>query len=497
MAPMDRRRFIASAGAGLAAPLILTKTEKLTPVDPQVRKIVLFLVDDLRWDFLSFLGHPLAQTPNIDKLAAGGMLFENSFVVTSLENAGRASIVSGLYTHKHKVFDNQSTLPDDLETLPRRLRKAGYKTGVVGSWGLRNSDEKLKEEFDYRVTLRGAGEYYNPILIENGKPERKMGYVTDLITESAEEFLKKNCKDDFFLLVSHKGVQAMFDPSPRHRGKFAEARVPKPDSMADTDANYEDKPDWVRRARKSTFGVDGMYAGELEFDTFYRNYCECLMAVDESLSRLCRTLDEKGVLDETLIIFTGSSGFLHGEHGLIENRTMYEPSIRVPLIAHCPALIKPNSRRREMVLNIDLCPTILQMMGLEPIPDTHGESLVSLLGGNAVPNWRSMFLYEYFWERSFPQFPTVIGLRNSKYSYMRYRGIWDKCELYDITVDSDQRENLLGEVKITDQYQMKFGEDAPHFDIYNSLIEGIRLRSTVWELDKRMYNLLHETDGLM
>ena len=264
--------------------------------------------------------------------------------------------------------------------------------------------------------------------------------------------------------------------------------------MADTEQNYRGKPDWLKNARKSCIGVDTMYDNRYEFDQFYKDYCETVLAVDDSVGVLLEKLEREGLLEDTLVMFMGDNGFLCGEHGLIDKRNMYEPSIRIPLIAHCPALIQPGSRSAKLALNLDIAPTILDAAGAQPMPGVHGRSLLELIGDSVAPDWRKHFLYEYLWERDYPQNPTVQGLRTEQYSYMRYQGVWDINELYDIQADPDQMNNLLGDVRITTQVEQKYGSTRS-INIYNSQIEDPALRDLVFELEARMFEIIGATGG--
>ena len=292
--------------------------------------------------------------------------------------------------------------------------------------------------------------YFDPTFNVDGQQVKREGYVTDLITDYSLDFIKQNKDRPFFLYMSHKAVHHQFMPAPRHKGIFSNRKVPKPASFVNTEENYRGKPDWVKRQRNSWHGVDGMYNHDFDFDQFYRDYCETVCGVDDSIGRLMDTLEKEGLAEDTLIIFMGDNGFLFGEHGLIDKRCMYEPSIRVPMVAHCPALIKGNSVEDRMVLNIDIAPTILDAAGVQAPGDIHGRSFLPLLRRENT-GWRTEFLYEYFWERAFPQTPTVLGLRTDQHSYMRFQGIWDLYELYDIRKDPDQMNNLLGDVRLTTQ----------------------------------------------
>ncbi|MFQ5789868.1 MAG: sulfatase/phosphatase domain-containing protein, partial [Acidobacteriota bacterium] len=300
--------------------------------------------------------------------------------------------------------------------------------------------------FDRWVSFKGQGVYYNPTFNVDGKPVEREGYVTDLITEYAVDFLTEERNRPFMLYVSHKAVHFEFAPARRHQGTYSGRKYRYPDSMANTEANYRGKPAWVKAQRQSWHGVDGMFDGRVgDFDQFAIEYAETMRAVDESVGRIVDALRERDLLGSTLILYTSDNGFLFGEHGLVDKRAMYEASIRVPLIAHCPDLFEGGQRRPEMILNIDFAPTFLETAA-RPVPDSmQGRSFYGLLTG-ASAEWRKAFLYEYFWERAFPQTPTVLGVRSERYKFMKYHGVWDRYELYDLQADPEERHNLLGEI---------------------------------------------------
>jgi N-acetylglucosamine-6-sulfatase len=411
--------------------------------EPTKRNIVFILIDDQRYDSLGMMGHPFLETPQLDRLAANGVFFENAFVTTSLCSPSRASILSGQYAHKHLVLDNGTRMPASTPTFPQELQKGGYETGFIGKWHMGGESDEPRPGFDRWVSFKGQGPYYDPTFNIDGTLTPSKGNTTDLITDYAVDFIEKDRNKPFFLYVSHKAVHAMFEPPERHRGKYADRKIEYPGSMADTEENYECKPDWVRAQRDSWHGVDGMYNGAIDFDKFVRDYSETMLGVDDSVGRIKGALEEKGLLDSTLIIYTSDNGFLFGEHGHIDKRSMYEESIRVPLIVSCPELYAGGQRREEMILNIDYAPTILEAAGL-PIPETvQGESFYGLLDGSKT-DWRDAFLYEYFWERSFPQTPTVLGIRTNTHKLMRFHGVWDLYEMYDLATDPKEMNNLIG-----------------------------------------------------
>ncbi len=476
-AEIPRRSFLKTGGAAMAA----AATPAIAAAAPRKRNIVFILIDDLRFDAMGFMGHPVLKTPNIDRLARNGVHFKNAFVTTSLCSPSRATILTGLYAHQHRILDNSTRLAGDIRTFPRLLQDEGYRTGFVGKWHMGGESDDPRPGFNRWVSFRGQGVYFDPTFNVDGEQVKREGYVTDLITDYSVDFIRQNSDRPFMLYMSHKAVHADFSPAPRHAGKYRDVEIPKPRSFGDTEENYRGRPDWVRRQRDSWHGVDGMYNHTVDFEGFYRRYCETVLAVDESLGRVMDTLEKEGLLDETLIMFMGDNGFQFGEHGLIDKRTMYEASIRVPLVAHCPALTRGGRAIDQMALNLDIAPTVLEAAGVD-IPDSmEGKSFLGLIAGRDIP-WRTEFLYEYFWEREYPQTPTVTGIRTDRYSFMRFHGIWDLYELYDIRKDPDQMNNLLGNVRLTSEPGQVL-----------NLLKDPELKSLVNDLQGRLFKILKDT----
>jgi len=420
-----------------------------TVAAPTQRNLVFILIDDMRFDAMGFV-NPYYQTPNLDSLAKGGIVFENCFVTTSLCSPSRASILSGQYAHTHGVLDNSTRLPEGTPTFPQELQRAGYNTAFIGKWHMGGSSDAPRPGFNHWVSFKGQGQYWDQTFNVNGEHVARKGHTTDLVAEYAVDFLRNAGDKPFCLYLSHKAVHGMFAPPERYKGSYDGKDYPRPASMANTEENYRGKPQWVRDQRQSWHGVDGMYDNKMDFDTFTHAYPELLRAVDDSVGRVTETLRAQDKLDDTLVIFTSDNGFQFGEHGLIDKRTMYEASIKVPLLVHCPSLIKPAQKRAELILNIDFAPTLLEAAGLVPPDSIQGASFYGLLDGSRA-EWRDAILYEYFWERAFPQTPTVLGVRTEQHKLMRFHGVWDKYELYDLKADPDEMNNLLGDYEIANE----------------------------------------------
>jgi N-acetylglucosamine-6-sulfatase len=222
--------------------------------------------------------------------------------------------------------------------------------------------------------------------------------------------------------------------------------MPIPKTMADTPENYKNKPMWLKNQRNSWHGVDFAYHDETDIEEHYRLYCEALLSVDDSIATVRKWLKDNGLAENTLVMYMGDNGFQWGEHGLIDKRTAYEASMRVPLVGVCPALWKPGTKVEQVVANIDIAPTILEAAGLKPPAHMDGQSFLQLAAGNVKPaEWRQHILYEYYWEYNFPHTPTTFALRTERYKFIQYHGVWDLDELYDLKADPLEEHNLIFE----------------------------------------------------
>lgn len=426
---ISRRRFLQGAGAAAAFPLFSLPAG----AGDRPPNFVFILTDDQRYDTLSCAGHPFLHTPRLDRLARDGAFFENAFVTTALCSPSRASFLTGQYAHRHGVRDNNTPFPAEARTFPRILQEHGYRTAFIGKWHM-GTQEGPQPGFDHWVSFPGQGVYRNPVLNINGETKRVPGYITDILTDLAVQWLRERSAGPFCLCLSHKAVHSDFIPAHRHSGLFTDAVIEPPASIHDT---LEGKPEWLRQVKRAGPGAEYREMAEL-----VRNYCRCLAAVDESVGRVMRTLQDGGVLDNTLVVFAGDNGFFFGEHGLSDKRAMYEEAIRIPLLMHFPALIRPGTRIREMALNIDLCPTLLDLAGLAIPGDVQGRSLRPLLAGRKIP-WRDEFLYEYDWEPDARRRPAIRGVRTERWKYIEYPGSANISELYDLRSDPLELHNIV------------------------------------------------------
>ena len=446
------RRGILLAGTGGAFGLYSWAAGAATPAAKRLKlqrkqgirpkNILVVLTDDHRYDAMGFMkAQSFGDTPTLDRLAREGVHLRNAFVTTALCSPSRASIFTGLYAHQHRVVDNNHPIPPGLTYYPEYLQAAGYETAFIGKWHMGAETDTPQPGFDRWVSFKGQGDYLpgpNGLNVDGAKVPQK-GYLTDELTDYALDWIgKRSGKRPWMMHLAHKAVHSEFIPAERHKGRYARETFRYPESMK---PDVPGRPMWVQNQRNSWHGVGYPYHGTLDVGDYYKRYMETLLAVDEGLARIMDLLAKRGELDDTLILYMGDNGFMFGEHGLIDKRAAYEESMRVPMLMRCPSLFGPG-QVSHVVANIDVAPTMLAAAGLEAPEGLAGADMLPLARGETVP-WRTELVYEYYWERNFPQTPTVHALREDRYKYVHFHGIWDLDELYDLASDPNENNNLL------------------------------------------------------
>ena len=420
----------------------------VTAADSERRpNIVVVLVDDLRFDELGVFGADV-PTPAIDRLAREGVVMTNAFVTTSLCSPSRASLLTGLAMRNHGVVDNNVPLSNDLTIFPERLQQAGYRTALIGKWHMGNAADP-RRGFDRWVSFEGQGNYTprdllgRPSMLNiDGNTVAQQGYITDELTGYAVDWLAGGDRTSPFLLyIAHKGVHAPFTPAPRHRGTLTANATNLPVARAGTEPGT---PMWVQNQRNSWHGVDFAYHDDVDLSEFRRDYRETLRAIDDSVASLRETLERTGELDNTIIFVTSDNGFLLGEHGLIDKRNAYEASMRVPMIVWGPAYLRAAGAIDALVANIDMAPTILDLASAPSLGAVDGHSFAPLLRGESQSR-RNELVYEYYWEFNYPHTPTTFALRDERFKYIQYHGVWDTEELFDLSADPQETRNLVAD----------------------------------------------------
>ena len=423
---------------GVLTAFLITLSETAPAADAASRpNIVFILVDDLRWDALGCTGHPFVKTPNIDRIAAEGVLFRNAFVTTPLCSPSRASFLTGRYAHAHGIQGNADDkgASRKLLTFPLLLQRAGYTTAYVGKWHM-GPDDSPRPGFDRWVSFKGQGVYQNPSLNIDGKVVKTPGYISDILTDQAVEFLGRKHDKPFCLYLAHKAVHGPFTPAERHKELYADQAIAPPPSAGDS---LEGKPALTRTPpRPPRRGRQ-----PASHDRIARNQLRALLSIDEGVGRLFKVLTETRQLDNTLLIFTSDNGYFWGEHGLGDKRAAYDESIRIPLLMRCPKLIPGNSTRGQLVLNIDIAPTLLDAAGVAVPAEMHGRSFLPVLReGNA--QGRESFLAEYVTEPR-DRIPSWQAVRSKQWKYIHYTGLDAMDELYDLKADPHELQNLIRE----------------------------------------------------
>ena len=409
--------------------------------------MIFILVDDLRYDAVGFV-NPDLETPHIDKLAEGGVYLPNAAVTTSLCSPSRATILTGMSTRNHRIVDNNDASESHLTFFPRYLQDAGYETAFIGKWHMGRANDNPRPGFDRWVSFKGQG-VYNPVpgyqLNVDGIAVDQKGYITDELTDYAVQWLDERSGDaPFFLYLSHKAVHSDFVPAERHQGQYKDKEIRLPDPDGNVDAPGAGKPMWVHNQRNSWHGVDFPYHSELSIEDYIKEYYAALSAVDDSVGRLVTWLKDNQQLDNTVLVFFSDNGFLFGDHGLIDKRNAYEASVKVPMIVYGPGLIS-KGQKQARVTNLDLAPTFLDFAGVDLPAQFEGQSLRPLLTGErSEEDWQPLpFVYEYYWEWTFPQTPTTFAITYDEIKYIQYHGLWDLEELYDLNEDPQERINLI------------------------------------------------------
>lgn len=436
-----------------AASLAPTRTLAASPPN-----VLFILCDDLRPDALGCYGSSHVRTPHIDSLAREGVRFANAFCTTSLCSPSRASILTGLYAHRHGVRDNFTELPPRLPHWPGRLRESGYTTGYIGKWHMGENNDAPRPGFDWFVTHKGQGKYFDTEWSVNGtRHETRKGYYTHVVTEYALDWLQdREPGKPWALCVGHKAPHSFYTSEEKYAHAFDNVRIPYPASAFDLDG----KPDWIRQRLSTWHGIygplfewrkqfpDSRPEAVRDFENMVHAYWSTVLSVDDSVGRLVAFLKDRGQWDITLVVFMGDNGLLEGEHGMVDKRTMHEPSIRIPVVARGPGL--PRGRVVEgQVLAMDTAPSVLALCQAPAISGIQGRSWVGLAQGTD-PAWRTSWFYEYNYEKQFPYTPNVRGLRTDRWKFIRYPhgdGSPDRHppEMYDLAADPGERRNLAAD----------------------------------------------------
>ena len=437
-----RREFLTHVGATGVGLMALGSLPLLA--DNEKRPNIVFIIsDDHRWNVMSCMGHPFIKTPNMDRLAKEGVRLSNTFVTTSLCSPSRACFLTSKYVHLHGVRNNSTPFPTDKQTtFPQLLQKSGYETAFIGKWHM-DGQIDVQPGFDRWASFKAHGTYIDPVFIIDGNRKPQKGYMTDLLTTYAVNWLKKRKADKPFLLyLAHKAPHVNCTPAERHANLYADAKITPPANSKDT---LEGKPAWQKKW-PSLAHSPVLQKGEAAYREAVLNYCRTVTGIDDSIGEVLKTLEATGKLENTIVIYCSDNGYYHGDHGMWDKRSAYDESLRIPFLIRFPKMVKPGSVLDKMVLSIDLAPTLLDIAGVKAPSDMQGRSFRPLLEGKPT-EWREDYLYEYFQEKNFAYTPTTLAVRTTDWKYVEYPEIDDIPELYDLKNDPTEMHNLAQDPK--------------------------------------------------
>jgi arylsulfatase A-like enzyme len=430
---------------------------------------LVILIDDLRYDEFGAGGHPYMRTPHIDRLAREGALFERAFHTTPICSPNRASIVTGQYASRHGIIDNvaRDAMSHRLPNYHLELQRLGYETAHVGKWHMGN-DGMPRPGYDHWVSYDGHGRLMNPLLNHDGKYVQHTGYITDVMNDLAIGFIDRKHDQPWSLFFAHKAVhpdaeqgadgklridaQGGYVVAERHRDLYRDAIFPKKPNMLTPAEVAKRKPAWAECLQLR--GSDEAKAVLVALHSFgqeeIRLRARMMAAVDEGVGAILATLERRGELDDTCIVFLGDNGFFFGEHALgPERRFAYEEGIRSPFLVRYPPRIGAGTRRHELVICQDIAPTLLTLAGGRPGPQIQGRSLLPLFAAGTRrlrTGWRRSILCEYWAEQAMPW---LVGMsykavRTDRYKYIHWvnRGrAGELDELYDLDADPFELDN--------------------------------------------------------
>jgi arylsulfatase A-like enzyme len=463
-----------------------------------VPNIIFIMSDDHAGSAISAYGGRLNHTPNIDRIAEEGVLFTSSFVSNSICAPARAAILTGKFSHQCGQIDNLGVFDGTQQTFPKIFRSNGYNTAIVGKWHLKSAPTG----FDYWNVLPGQGYYYDPEFINNGRDTIYEGYVTDITTDLAIEWLDelRDRNKPFCLLVQHKAPHrnwmpdmkyfslmedSVFQPPRTFKDDFSDAskvfRIQEQsiawhmmldrdcklivDENGDT-AEYVISDRWVNRMdpeQKQAWlshysGITEEFYRQLprgkelvswKFNRYLSDYLACIQSVDDGVGRILDYLDGHDLAENTIVVYTSDQGFFLGEHGLFDKRLMYEESISTPLIMRYPGKISPGTVCEELVQNIDYAPSFLDFAGMDIPPDMQGESFAPVVCGEKKSG-RNAIYYHYYEFPSTSFIPRHYGIRTKRYKLIHFYYTIDEWELYDLENDPSETENIYADHKDTE-----------------------------------------------
>ncbi len=475
--------FVAGSAAGLSALPSCASTARTSRPASKRPNIIFIMTDDHASHAMSCYDSKINKTPNLDRIAKEGMRFDNCFCTNSICAPCRAVILTGKHSHINGVIDNRKTFDGSQQTFPKLLQKAGYQTAMIGKWHLKTDPTG----FDYWSVLIGQGPYYNPPMKTPNGTVKYTGYTTDIITLLALDWLQhKRDKDKpFCLMYQHKAPHRNWQPAPEHLTKYDDVTIPEPDNLFDDYSNRgraakeqdmsiektmnardlklvaprnltpDQKKAWdaAYNPKNKAFEAANLQGKELirwKYQRYIKDYLRCIASVDDNVGDLLEYLDDSGLAENTIVVYTSDQGFYLGDHGWFDKRFMYEESLRMPLLVRYPRQIKAASVNKDLVQNLDFGPTFLDFAGVQVPKDMQGRSMRKVLQGKTPKDWRASVYYHY---HEYPAVHSVkrhYGVRTKRYKLIHFYHDIDEWELYDLEKDPHEMRNVLADPAYAD-----------------------------------------------
>ncbi len=419
--------------------------------------IVFILSDDHAAHAIGCYGSRINRTPNLDRIAAGGVRLDNCFCTNSICAPSRATILTGTYSHVNEVQTLNERMDGRQPTFPQLLQRAGYQTAIVGKWHLGHGGIHDPTGFDYWNVLPGQGLYHDPKMIEMGTERVYPGYVTDIITDQSLDWLQRRDRErPFLLMCHHKAPHRPWEPAPRHAELFADGDVPLPDTLDD---DYSDRAAAAAAARMRVdrdLGPTDVKAPAPEglslperrrwmYQRYIKDYLRCVAAVDEGVGRLLDYLDAEGLAEDTIVIYSSDQGFFLGDHGWYDKRFFYEESLRMPMLVRYPREIPQGRTESRFALNVDFAQTLLDYAGLDAPERMQGQSLRPILRGEATAQWQRSMYYRYFMHVAHHNVYAHYGVRTERHKLIYYyekEPAPPEWELFDLERDPRELHNV-------------------------------------------------------
>jgi len=449
---LQRREFLKAMGLS-AATMAVSHRLTASEVKSGSPNIIFIMTDDHASHALSCYGSKINKTPNLDRIAREGMRFDNCFCTNSICAPSRAVILTGKYSHLNGVVDNRSEFDGSQQTLPKLMQNAGYETAMIGKWHLKSAPTG----FDYWNVLPGQGVYHDPEMIEMGRRKKHTGYVSDIITDQCLNWLKaRKSEKPFYLMYHHKAPHRRWFPGERYAELYENIDIPLPETFND---NYDTRSPAAYAAEmkiekhldrkdlkiEPPENLKGQALKEWKYQRYIKDYLRCVASVDDNVGRMLDYLDESGLTENTVVIYTSDQGFYLGDHGWFDKRFMYEESLRMPLLVRYPKEIEHGSINNDIALNLDFAPTFLDFAGVEKPADLQGRSFRSLLQGNTPKNWRTSMYYHYYEYPAVHMVKRHYGVRTQRFKLIHYYYDIDAWELFDLEKDPNELKNIYSD----------------------------------------------------